>query len=231
MRSQSLPQDLAPDLSFRILGRLGAGLMRLWGATLSIDWVGTENRCAVEREEGRVLYAFWHGQILPLVYCHRERGIVTLVSRSKDGEIISQILSGLGLGVVRGSSTRGGMRGLLEMVRIGRQGYPLAVTPDGPKGPSHLLQGGVLHIAHRSRLPIVPLAVEAVRRTELSSWDRFMIPHPWSRLAVVVGSMIRIPPEADSRTLESVWGMKLTEALMEVEEQAAAWRAERTTGR
>ncbi len=141
---------------------------------------------------GRVCYAFWHGNLLSLAYTHRVRGAVVLVSRHGDGEIISQIVCRLGYGVVRGSTTRGGLRALIQMAAEGRRGHPLGVTPDGPRGPRRMLQAGVLHIAQRGRIPIVPLAVEAVRRRELDSWDGFMIPHPWTRVAIVTGPPIRL---------------------------------------
>jgi lysophospholipid acyltransferase (LPLAT)-like uncharacterized protein len=196
--------------------------------TLQVDWLGEEHVRAVEREGERVLYAFWHGQLLTLTYTHRGRGIVVLVSRHKDGEIISQILCRLGFGVVRGSSTRGGLRALLEMARVGRDGHPLGVTPDGPRGPRHQLQNGVLLIAQRSGFPIIPLAVEAVRRTELSSWDRFLIPHPWSRVVVVTGPPLRIPEGLEFEELESVWAPRVASALTAAFVQARRWRAERT---
>jgi lysophospholipid acyltransferase (LPLAT)-like uncharacterized protein len=222
------PRDLSEERWARWVGRLGALLIRLWGATLLVDWIGKENLAAIEREQGRVIYTFWHGQLLPLSFTHRGRGIVVLVSRHKDGEIISQILCRLGYGVARGSSTRGGLRALLEMARLGRGGYPLGVTPDGPRGPRHALQIGVLLIAQRSGLPIIPLAAEAVRRTELSSWDRFQIPHPWSRFAVVTGAPIWIPEGPDLDELEAVWAPRVRGALMDAVEGAKRWRAERT---
>jgi lysophospholipid acyltransferase (LPLAT)-like uncharacterized protein len=222
------PQDLSGRRSDRWIGILGAGLIRLWGSTLNVDWIGLANREEVERLGRRVVYTFWHGRLLPLAYMHRGRGIVVLVSRHKDGEIISQIICRLGFGVVRGSSTRGGLRALLEMARAGRQGHALGVSPDGPRGPRHTLQNGVLLIAQRSGLPIVPLCLEAVRRTELRSWDRFQIPHPWSRVVVVTGPPLWIPEGPDLAELEAVWAPRVVEALAVAEEQAAAWRRERT---
>lgn len=103
----------------------------------------------------------------------------------------------------------------------------MGVTPDGPRGPRFLLQNGVLHIAQRSGLPIAPLALEAVRRTELSSWDRFLIPHPWSRVVVVCGPLIHLPEGLAIEELEREWGPRVTAALAECEAQAAAWRAAR----
>jgi lysophospholipid acyltransferase (LPLAT)-like uncharacterized protein len=222
------PRDLSGRHLDRWTGILGAGLIRLWGATLSVDWIGPLNLQEIERLQLKVVYTFWHCGLLPLTFTHRGRGIVVLVSRHKDGEIISQIICQLGFGVVRGSSTRGGLRALLQMARTGREGRSLAVTPDGPRGPRHVLQSGVLLIAQRSGHPILPLCVEAVRRTELRSWDRFLIPHPWSRVAVAMGPPVWIPEGPDMNELETVWGPRVADALAAVEAQVAAWRRERT---
>jgi lysophospholipid acyltransferase (LPLAT)-like uncharacterized protein len=225
------PRELRGDRLFRWIGGVGALLIRLWGATLNVEWIGTENLREVERTGRGHIWTFWHGGLLTLAYGYRGKGIVVLVSSHKDGEIISQIICRLGYGVVRGSSTRGGMRALMQMARVGRQGHTLAVTPDGPRGPRRELQSGVLHIAQRSGLPIVPMAVEAVRRTELASWDRFLIPHPWSRVVIVLGPPIWIPSDWEAAEVEREGGSSVTAALREVEASAAAWRSARTADR
>jgi len=228
MRAADPPRELRTERAFRWAGWLGAVFVRLWGATLNIEFLGTEHLREVEgKGEGR-LWAFWHGGLLTLAYAFRNQGIVVLVSRHSDGEYISQVVCRLGYGVVRGSSSAGGLRALLEMVRVGRAGHSLAVTPDGPRGPRAQLQSGILHIAQRSRLPILPLAVEAVRRTELGSWDRFLIPHPWSRVVIVIGEPIWIPPRLDAEEVEREWSRRVADALGAVEGRAAAWRAART---
>jgi hypothetical protein len=226
------PLDLADDLRFRVIGILGSAILRLWGKTLRIEWIGREYLDAISAERGRVIWTFWHRHLLTLTYTHIDQGAVVLVSRHKDGEIISQILGRLGYGVVRGSTTRGGARALVEMVRLGLAGHPLAVTPDGPRGPRGKLQSGVLHIAQRSELPIVPLACEGLRTRELDSWDRFQIPHPFTRIAVAVGPLMRIPQGIPADALEYGWGERVTRAIDDCEEKVAAWReARRKTAR
>ncbi len=226
----SPPRDLAGGLRFRLIGILGAALVRLWGRTLRIEWLGREEIEAVAAERQRVVGSFWHRHLLTLTYTHRGRGIVVLVSRHKDGEIISQIICRLGYGVVRGSTTRGGARALVEMVRIGRAARPLAVTPDGPRGPREQLQGGILHIAQRTGLPVVPLAVEGLRTRELDSWDRFQIPYPFTRVAIAIGFPIRIPQGIDAATVESEWGPIVIRSLQACEDRVAEWRAAHRKG-
>jgi lysophospholipid acyltransferase (LPLAT)-like uncharacterized protein len=225
------PRELVADFRFRAAGRLGAAILRLLGATWTLDWIGDERgRFKEGINGGRVIWAFWHGMILPLTYAQRNRNIVVLVSRHRDGEIISQIVCRMGTGVVRGSSSRGGLRALLQMIRAGKEGHPLAVTPDGPRGPRASLQPGILHIAQRSGLPIVPLAAAAVRSTRLNSWDRFLIPHPFSRVAVVVGSPILVPKDLQPGDLETTWGPIVQSALRDADATAEAWRLERVRG-
>ena len=225
------PCDLTDSLRFRLIGIAGAGLVRLWGATLRIEWLGRENIDAVAAAGGRVIWAFWHRHLLTLTYTHRGGRNVVLVSRHKDGEIISQILCRLGYGVIRGSTTRGGLRGLLEMARAGREGHPLAVTPDGPRGPRFVLQSGILHIAQRSGLHIAPLACEGMRVSELDSWDQFQIPHPFSRVAVSIGPLIRVPTELPADVLEREWGPTVARGIDACEAAVAAWRDERRGSR
>lgn len=228
---KSISSDLSANLGYRLSGLFGAGLLRLLGSTWQIDWLDAAGRPSSPPGKRPVIFSFWHGKLLPLAYTHRSLGVVVLVSRHGDGEYISQIICRLGYGVVRGSSTRGGLRALMEMARAGREGHPLAVTPDGPRGPRRDLQPGVLHIAQRSGLGIVPLGLESVRRTELDSWDRFMIPHPWSRVAVVAGEEIRIPPSVPPDELEPEWGPRVRGAILRCEGVASAWRADRTGAR
>lgn len=224
------PRELLPGLRHRLVGVIGSMVLRMLGATWTISWIGDE-RGWLSPGSGtgpRCIWAFWHGMILPLAYSHRGRGVVVLVSKHGDGEIISQIICAMGYGVVRGSSTRGGLRALLQMARAGEAGFPLSVTPDGPRGPREVLQPGILHIAHRSGLPIVPLAAAALRATRLRSWDGFLVPHPFSRVAIATGTPIAIPSETPAERLEPEWGPVVASGLRSVNELADRWRSTRT---
>jgi hypothetical protein len=103
----------------------------------------------------------------------------------------------------------------------------LGVTPDGPRGPRRKLQAGVLLIAQRSGMPIVPVAMNALRQREMSSWDRFQIPYPWTRLVVATGPPIRLPDELDPSQLEREWGPMVSAAMDAVQGQADSWRIAR----
>jgi lysophospholipid acyltransferase (LPLAT)-like uncharacterized protein len=207
---------------YRWIGRAGAGVLRLWGGTLRPTWDLPESVRLLERSGAPVIFTFWHCHILTLAWAYRSRGVVVLVSEHGDGEVTSQVIHRLGYGTVRGSTTRGGARAALAMARWGQGGYPLAVTPDGPRGPRHQVQPGIVFIAQRSGLPIVPLAAGIRRGRRLDSWDRFELPAPFSRILVVAGEPITVPAEAP-RSDATAWQDRIQVAMDAVERRAEAW--------
>jgi lysophospholipid acyltransferase (LPLAT)-like uncharacterized protein len=138
------------------------------------------------------------------VYVHRNQGVVVLVSEHADGEYITRVLRRHGFGAVRGSSTRGATQGLKGLIREARRGKDLALTPDGPKGPAREFKVGALAVAQVSGMPIVPLAAGASSAWRFSSWDRFMVPRPFSRVHVAYGDPVWVPRDADRDTLDGM---------------------------
>jgi lysophospholipid acyltransferase (LPLAT)-like uncharacterized protein len=147
----------------------------------------------------RYIYAFWHETLL--FPAARRAKVHILISQHADGELIAQVCRHLGIGVVRGSSTRGGSQALLELLHCSRRAH-LAVTPDGPRGPRRRLQRGLILLASASGLPIVPCGVGFARAWRARSWDRFAVPHPWSTATGVLGPAIRVPPRLTRDGLE-----------------------------
>jgi len=194
---------LRDDFLFHLAVRLGPWLIRLLGRTWRIERFGEEHHPASSGKGEKVIYAFWHGRLLPLTFTHRNQQIQILISRHRDGEIIRRITEELGFGSVRGSTGKGGGRAILQMVRRGREGLDLAITPDGPRGPREKAQGGVVRIAQRSGLSVLPLASASSRGWVLRSWDRFRIPAPFARVAVGYGPAIAVPRELDPEAAES----------------------------
>jgi len=165
-------------------GTLGAALVSGLLATTRVERIGEENLIPFRRRGTPVIFVFWHGSLLPLVHYHRHEGIVVLVSEHSDGEHIARILSRRGFDTVRGSSTRGGARGLRALVRAARAGKDLALTPDGPRGPRCEFKPGALAAARLTGLPVIPLAVTATPCWSLGSWDRFLVPKPFARVRI-----------------------------------------------
>lgn len=130
------------------------------------------------------IFAFWHGTMLPLVWMHRGEGVPVVISEHRDGEIIARIVENFGFKTIRGSSSRGAARALIGIVRELERGSEVAVTPDGPRGPARRFASGALVAAQRVGVPIVGVGVVASRAWRLNSWDRFMIPKPFSRVHV-----------------------------------------------
>lgn len=149
------------------------------------------------------LLAFWHGRSLYFIRLYRQYAFTVLVSHSRDGEFISRILRHFGIHTSRGSSHRHGSQGFLQMVQKMRQGYRGAVTPDGPRGPCYQVHPGIVALAKRTGVPILPVTYSARWKWQVRSWDRFVIPLPFSRVVVLYGEPIEVPPTASATTLQA----------------------------
>jgi lysophospholipid acyltransferase (LPLAT)-like uncharacterized protein len=193
----------------------GAGLMRLLGATWRIERVGTDARAGRLPEGGACIYALWHARLLPLTFAHRGQGVAALISRHRDGELIARLVERLGYVTARGSSTRGGGEGAREMLTYAASGHSLTVTPDGPRGPAEVVKPGLVYLASRSGLPVLPVSASARRTWRLRSWDGFRVPQPFARLVVGYGEPIRVPAGLDGEALEP-WRRRIEEALVKI---------------
>ena len=189
------------SLRLQIAGILGQGMLGSLFLTVRYRRAGAEHLQKLREEKRPVIFVFWHGQMLPLVDLHRDEGSVVLVSEHADGEYITQILKRYGFGTVRGSSTRGAVKGLKGMIRAARRGRDLALTPDGPQGPRFRFKAGALMVAQVTGLPIVPVAAGATAAWWMSSWDRFMLPKPFSRVNVEYGAPHFVPRRASQHEL------------------------------
>ncbi|MEO8561478.1 MAG: lysophospholipid acyltransferase family protein [bacterium] len=147
---------------------------------------------AAHDEGKRVIYALWHGELLPLLWLHRSQDIALVISEHRDGEIIARIAETLGYATIRGSSSRGGSRALIGLMRELEGGRDAAVTPDGPRGPAHVFAPGAAIAAQRTGALIVPIRASASRAWRLKSWDRFLVPKPFARVEVVYGEPVSV---------------------------------------
>ncbi len=169
-----------------------SGVLKLWALSMRSDSEPWER---VERG-APVLLALPHGELLPLVLYGTGKGkIATVVSRHGDGEIIARVLKRLGFRVIRGSTDEGRNKGgggaLKGILKALEEGYHVALTVDGPKGPPCRVKRGILYAAAISKRPIYPVRVE-VKGFRLPSWDRFLIPLPFARLEIKLGSPLRV---------------------------------------
>jgi lysophospholipid acyltransferase (LPLAT)-like uncharacterized protein len=163
----------------------GTTLLRALALTWRFRIVNAASFTGCRANHQPFIFAFWHGQLLPLLWVHRNDGVRVVISSHRDGEIVAQVASRLGHRLIRGSSSRGAARALLGIVRELEGGAEVAVTPDGPRGPARKFAGGALVAAQRTGAPIIGIGVSASRAWRLRSWDRFMIPKPFARVTVV----------------------------------------------
>ncbi len=180
---------------------LGSAAVWLLGRSWRIEMRHEPGYDAALAANEPVLFAFWHARQLPLVWTHRGRGIVVLVSRHHDGELITRILLRLGFGAARGSSTRGGEAAILGLRRAAQAGRCIAITPDGPRGPAEQAKDGVVFLAGQLGVRVVPVATAARDAWVMRSWDRFRVPRPFARVCVTMGTPLTIAPERDAATM------------------------------
>lgn len=178
---------------------------------------GVENYRCLRRSSKPIIYAIWHREIFAGVYAFRRLRPYLVVSEHLDGEIIARISRRFGFRSVRGSTTRGAIRALTELISLLKKGEDVGVTPDGPRGPALKAQPGIIYLAQKTRSPILPLGCMPRDRWILPSWDRFVIPKPRTRVGVVYGEPIFVP---DSTEETEFYRLKVEEALNRTMERA-----------
>jgi hypothetical protein len=185
-----------------IIAGLGYPLINALGHTLRWKVEGLEHIEAIRQSGRQPVMAFWHGRILPATFYFRRRGIVVITSENFDGEWIARIIERFGYGTARGSTSRGGRKAMLQLVRAMKAGRAAGFTLDGPRGPAGLAQPGAVWLASATGNPLLPFHLEASSHWTMRSWDRTQIPKPFSTVALVVGEPIDVPHEASEQTLE-----------------------------
>ncbi|MGE5809204.1 MAG: lysophospholipid acyltransferase family protein [Nitrospirota bacterium] len=208
----------------RVLSFIGWALISLWGRTANIIF---QNREILDRQkaEGKgFILAFWHGDLFLLAHPHRGLSAVVPASESRDGEIMARLLNRFGFRVVRGSSKRKGARAAIGLIDGLRSGLYPALAVDGPRGPLHEVKQGVVYLAGKLNVPIIPMTARARRYWILEqSWDKLVIPAPLTDALILYGKPIVVNGTSDDeieskrRELETAM-IKLTqEAQMRVE--------------
>ena len=197
--------------------RLVAGLGRTW------TWrsEGAAHYDEVIRGGRQPIMAFWHGRIMPATYYFRRRGIVVITSENFDGEWIAGIIERFGYGTARGSTSRGGLKAMKQLVRDMQAGKPAGFTVDGPRGPARVAQPGAIWLARETGNPVLPFHLEASRHWTLSSWDRTQIPKPFATVALAIGEPLQVAPDADAAQIERA-RQELESRLRALEQRALA---------
>lgn len=182
-----------------------------WIVPAILRLIGCTLRSVISFEEGSIqsldeiypgIYPFWHRCVLPAAWLYRNRRLAVMTSRSLDGEFIAHVISRMGFLPVRGSSSRGGQRALLEMNQLLAEGHSAAFTIDGPRGPRNVAKKGPVLLARISDVPVIAFYVAVERAWVLNTWDGLMIPKPFSRVYVRVARKIFVPPDADDAAMD-----------------------------
>jgi lysophospholipid acyltransferase (LPLAT)-like uncharacterized protein len=194
-RLKQFQARLISSAGYRAIRALGATLRWREDGLAHLDWVLASGR--------QPIMAFWHGRILGATYYFRDRGIVVITSDNFDGEWIARIIERFGYGTSRGSTSRGGLKALLQLKRDMARGRGAGFTIDGPRGPAGVAQPGALWLAKVTGNPVLPFHLEANRCWTLKSWDAAQIPKPFATIGLAMGEPIFLAAEADDATIET----------------------------
>ncbi|MBY0246122.1 MAG: lysophospholipid acyltransferase family protein [Nitrospiraceae bacterium] len=190
-RRKSLKKRVVQWVKCSLLPPVAASVIRGVAQSMRCETHGHEAVDALYREGRHIILAFWHAQQLMIPIGYRGAGSHVLISQHGDGEIIARIIARFGHQAVRGSSTRGGAGALRALIRLGRSGQDVVVTPDGPKGPRHVAKLGVIQLAKATGLPIVPLAFACSKknssRAGTVTWSRIHFPAAYSSMETPSG--------------------------------------------
>jgi lysophospholipid acyltransferase (LPLAT)-like uncharacterized protein len=202
-----------------MIAGLGYPLINALGHTLRWRVEGLQHFDAIQASGRQPVMAFWHGRILPATFYFRRRGIVVITSENFDGEWIARIIERFGYGTARGSTSRGGLKALKQLVRDMQSGRAAGFTLDGPRGPARVAQQGAVWLAKATGNPLLPFHLEASSHWSLRSWDRTQIPKPFSTVTLVVGEPMDVAKDATEEQLERA-RVELETRLKRLEERA-----------
>lgn len=198
-------------------------LIKFTGKTIRYEIDGWENYEKIEHAGRIPIYSFWHNRIFAGTYFFRERGIVIITSQSFDGEYIARFIQRFGYGAVRGSSTRGGVGALVEMIRLMKRGLPMGFSVDGPRGPKYVAKTGAVLLAKKTGNPLMPFVFECEKFWTIKTWDNLQIPKPFTRAKLFIAEPIYVAKDADETGIENK-RMELQKKLDESLVKGEQWR-------
>jgi len=209
-----------------ILVFLAPKIIRFICGTSKMERVNFEVVGETKKIFGNVIFAFWHGRQMALVYAHKDENVIIMTSYSIDGELQSGIMSSFGYEIVRGShQKRGAIEGTIEIIRkMKEDGMDSSFAVDGPKGPAFEAKQGVVYIAQKTGRPIIPITSSAKSKKILSNWDKYLVPSPFNKLYVVYGSPVLVAPEDDLSKKSIELSAELNRITMEADKLAASAR-------
>ncbi len=200
---ESFRKRFRHNLTIHLLPYIGYAVVKVLALTMRFEEKGSGAIAEMDREGKPFIAAFWHGHLLMMMVSPYRRRSKTIISRHRDGEMISRAARLFGVGSVRGSTTEGGAQALKNAIRAIRAGYKMVVTPDGPRGPRHVVQPGVIELARVTGVPIIPVVFSSTRKKVFPSWDRFIFPLPFSKGVYFYGEPFFVERRIDREGVEA----------------------------
>ncbi len=200
--------EIRSDRKSALFGAAAGWMMKLLAATLRLD---VRDLCGLGSPDAAtppVIYILWHNRffVVPPAWqklCGSHRKAVTLTRASHDGDMVARAMAVFGLGAVRGSSSRRGVAALVGLKKSLKEGNDICLTPDGPRGPRYVIQPGAIKLAESSGAAIIPVHVRFASAWRLKTWDRFVIPKPFSRVEVTFAEPVHVSRGMDADAFES----------------------------
>ena len=198
---------------------LGPIFLRVYSKTWR-DRISTDDPSHLKllQEEG-CLAVLWHGRGLSCIPLFRGTKASILVSHSRDGQIMGDMLRGFGFDTIEGSSSKGGARAMREMLETLKGGRTICLTPDGPRGPMHSVGAGIAFLSRSTGFPILPVGLGIRGAWHLNNWDRYTIPKPFAKLVTHIGAPLQVPRKVTEEE-QAQWAERIRQALMDAETRA-----------
>ncbi|MCP4112295.1 MAG: lysophospholipid acyltransferase family protein [Desulfobacteraceae bacterium] len=207
------------EIKLNLMATLGKLFIDFLFSTTKIETKGFENVKEIVNSR-KFINAFWHSRLLLINYIYKGWDGAILISKSEDGEIIARIIRKQGHEAIRGSSSKGGLRALAKIIEsLNQRIRPAVITPDGPQGPRFKVQPGAIIMAKKTGYPIVPMSYSAKKIKVFASWDRFILPYPFTKCLVIYGNPVYVPENADENA-EEVFRLRLEKELCRITVEA-----------
>ncbi len=190
------------EIRWFFVGFFGKIVLWLWAKTCRMTILGGDAYQKLREERKPVIILVWHGRIFLVPYFFRCRGVAPLVSPSKDGEIVAQIMARWGYRIIRGSSSHAIIKAWNRMKHELREGGEVIIVPDGPRGPARRMKIGGLKLAQETRAYLIPFTFSASKQKRLKSWDRFLMFPPFSKVVVAFGEPVSLASDLNEEALE-----------------------------
>jgi len=193
---------LREKILLRFIPRLYFLILRLLAFTIRKEVLYQELPDKFWSRGQNFIAAFWHQRLLMMPFLPRQGRVGMMISQHRDGEFIARAVKLFGIDSIRGSTTHGSLSALRGMIRFYRAGGNLAITPDGPQGPKHVVQIGAIELARQTGAPLFPVTYSASRKKVFKSWDNFIVPFPFSKVVYLWGEPLLVPRDIDRKGLE-----------------------------